>query len=114
MAIKIKSAPLDPQIADRLLDLLSTDDTYRSRFQLDPRTALTEIGYESPAPARMTACGAMPVSMPETLIDCKVNELASKEAIALARNEIRAMLTSGLNQTTPQLDVGNSARHIRK
>lgn len=106
---------MDSGIADRLLDLLSTDDTFRARFQQNPRAALEAIGYESPAPAKMTACGAMPAVTPEALIDCKVNELAPKEAIAAARSEIRTMLTCGLNQTTPALDVGGtSARHIRK
>jgi hypothetical protein len=29
-AAKMRSAPLDPQVADRLLDLLSSDDAFRS------------------------------------------------------------------------------------
>lgn len=106
MADKLRAAPLDAQLADRLLDLLSTDDDYRARFQGDPRTALREIGYESPMPARMTACGALPKEMPEALIDCTVTNLAPKAAIAAARAEIRAMLTRGLNQQTPKLDTG--------
>lgn len=108
------TAPLDPALADRLLDLLSTDDAYRARFQDDPRAALHEIGYESPAPARMTACGAMPISMPEALIDCKVENLAPKETIAAAREGIRAMLTRGLNQTTPDLNARTSAVRLFK
>lgn len=36
-AAKKRSAPLDPQVADRLLDLLSTDDTFRQLFQTSPR-----------------------------------------------------------------------------
>ena len=115
MAIKTKSAPLDPQIANRLLDLLSTDDSFRARFQHDPRAALYEIGYESPMPAKMTACGAMPTIVPETLIDCRVENLASKEVIAAARDEIRTMLTSGLTQTPPKLDTPETAsRRLRK
>ena len=111
---KTLTAPMDPAIADQLLDLLSTDDAYRTRFQNDPRAALGEIGYESPLPAKMTACGAMPVAMPEALIDCKVEELAPKEAIATARESIRAMLTRGLNQTTPDLNARTAACRVLK
>lgn len=106
MAEKMKTAPLDAQLADRLLDRLSTDDDYRARFQADPRAALHEIGYESPVPAQMTACGSLPVALPEALIDCKVEELAPKEVIAAAREEIRTMLLQGVTQTTPKLDTG--------
>lgn len=100
------SAPLSAELADRLLDLLSSDDGYRARFQRDPRAALHELGYESPLPGRMTACGTLPVAQPESLIDCRVQDLASKEAIAAARDEIRSMLTQGLTQQTPKLDTG--------
>lgn len=106
MGDPIKTAPMDAAMADRLLDLLSTDDGYRARFQQDPRAALEEIGYRSPAPGGMTACGAMPVAAPEPLIGCSVEDLAPKEAIAEARSEIRAMLTSGLSQQAPKLDTG--------
>ena len=115
MADKTTTAPLDAQLADRLLDLLSTDDAYRARFQADARAALHEIGYVSPPPARMTACGAMPDALRESLIDCKVHDLAPKEAIAAAREEIRMMLVRGLNYTTPKLDAGASSdRRLRK
>jgi hypothetical protein len=42
---KRRSAPLDPQVADRLLDLLSTDDTFRRLFTHDPRQALLQVGF---------------------------------------------------------------------
>lgn len=97
---------MDAVLADRLLDLLSTDDAYRARFQHDPRAALAEIGYVAPGPARMAANGGLPVAMPEALVDCKVETLAPKEVIAAARAEIRAMLLQGLTQQTPKLDTG--------
>jgi hypothetical protein len=76
---------------------------------------LEEIGYQSPAPAQMTACGSMPATQPETLIDCRAEVLASKEAILAARDEIRAMLTSGLAQTPPKLDARDTdSRRWRK
>ena len=102
---KALTAPLDPTIAHRLLDLLSTDDLFRERFQNDHIAALRSIGHESPEAGQMTACGLLPSAQPEAFRDCKVQELASKEAIAGAREEILAMLTQGLNQTTPKLDA---------
>jgi putative modified peptide len=106
MTAKTTTAPLSAELADRLLDLLSTDDLFRERFQRDHLAALRSIGYESPAPGLMTACGAVPAAQPEAFRDCKVTELAPKEAIAAARGEIRAMLTKGLTQQTPKLDTG--------
>jgi putative modified peptide len=99
------TAPLDPALADRLLDLLSTDDLFRERFQRDHLAALRTIGYESPTPGQMTACGLVANAQPEAFRDCKVQDLAPKEAIAAARGEIKAMLLRGLNQNTPQLDA---------
>lgn len=102
---KALTASLDPAIADRLLDLLSTDDDFRDQFQRDHLSALRGIGYESPAPAKMTACGSLPVIQSEPFADCKVEELAPKEAILAARESIRSMLLAGLAQTTPTLDA---------
>jgi putative modified peptide len=100
---KKRSAPLDPQVADRLLDLLSTDDAFRKLFMRDPRAALDQVGFvnttDLPSP---TDCFWPP-------------QLASKTQIAAARDEIRIMLTSGLAQTPPQLDANVAAsRHLRK
>ncbi len=103
------TAPLDPALADRLLDLLSTDDLFRERFQRDHLAALRTIGYESPTPGQMTACGLVANAQPEAFRDCKVQELASKDAIQAARVEIKAMLTRGLAQNTPQLDSRTSS-----
>lgn len=114
MTARTTSAPLSADITDRLLDLLSTDDLYRDRFQADPRAALVEIGYLPLPEAGMTACGALPEKLPEALIDCTVTNLAPKEAIAAARAEIRAMLTRGLNQQTPKLDTGLEAGAPRR
>lgn len=110
------TAPLDPALADRLLDLLSTDDLFRERFQRDHLATLRTIGYEPPAPGRMTACGEVsPATQMEPFRDCKIQDLASKETIREARHEIKAMLLRGLNQTVPRLDTGMTpAGLIRK
>jgi putative modified peptide len=114
MTAKPVTAPLSPEIADRLLDLLSTDDGFREAFQRDHLAALRTIGYQSPEPAKMTACGLAVQAQPEPFAGCRVDELAPKEDILAARDEIRAMLTSGLAQTSPGLDTANNARRARK
>jgi putative modified peptide len=106
MATETRTPPVAAAVADRLLDLLSTDDDYRARFQANPRIALQEIGYQPPASVGIATGGAMRIAVPEALIDCKVENLASKEVISACRDEIRAMLLRGLAQQTPQLDTG--------
>lgn len=105
-----KTAPLDPQIADRLLDLLSTDDAFRDLFQANPTEALGRLGYLPAAGAAM-----MPLDQSEqeqaqaSLTSClQVQALASKEVIAEARETIRAMLIAGLAYHSPQLDASTS------
>lgn len=107
------TAPLEARIADRLLDLLSTDDGFRDRFQRDHLSALAEIGYVPQEPGAMTACGTTVAAAPAPFRDCKVEQLASKDIIASARDEIRAMLTRGLNQNTPQLDATSNQSAYR-
>jgi putative modified peptide len=98
-----RTAPLDPQVADRLLDLLSTDDAFRRLFTREPGRALAQVGFIRPEGA----------TAPN---DCfwGITQLASKAQIAQARDEIRLMLTRGLAQTAPQLDAGLAASRTRK
>jgi putative modified peptide len=114
MAANPITAPLSPEVADRLLDLLSTDDAFREAFQRDHLDALRTLGYQSPEPAKMTACGLVVATQPEPFDSCKVTNLAPKDVIRAAREEILAMLTSGLAQTTPSLDTGNDSRRTRR
>ncbi len=107
MTMKQLTEPLDAEIADRLLDLLSTDDSFRARFQEDHLSALSTLGY-APPKAQMTACG-LTLSKPEPFADCKVHDLASKEVISSARSEIKAMLVKGLAHNVPQLDAALSS-----
>ena len=109
MAAMSRTVPLSPEVADRLLDLLSTDDAFRERFQTDPLAALYTLGYQSPEPGRMTACGLAPAAVLEPFASCRVENLADKEVIRASRSEIRTMLTAGLAQTAPQLDSGLNA-----
>ena len=101
---KQRSAPLEPQVADRLLDLLSTDDMFRRLFKRNPGKALAQVGFvESTSAPSPFGCFF------------GISKLASKAQIAEARDGIKAMLLSGLSQITPNLDAGNNtARHTRK
>lgn len=74
--------PFPPQAADRLLDLLSTDDAFRGLFTDNPTAALLQIGLSQPAveaALRESSC-------------IKVQVLASKQEIAAARAEIKEQL----------------------
>ena len=88
-------------VADRLLDLLSSDDAFRSLFMSNPREALAQVGFVN-----------------ETDLESPywcfwgISKLASKRAIAEARCEIRNLLTSELSQTATQLDAGLTARQL--
>ena len=89
---KTRKASFDPVVADRLLELLSTDDMFRDLFRRKPYQALAQVGF-SPADR-------------EDWPDCFFGiTLASKRQIAESRAEIRNMLLQGLNHTTPQLDA---------
>jgi len=100
---KKRSAPLDSQTADRLLDLLSSDDAFRRLFKRDPRRALEQVGFvESSLLASPGWCFF------------GITKLASKAQISAARVEIRTMLTSGLGQSPPLLDAANPGEARRK
>ena len=100
-AAKKRSAPLDPHVADRLLDLLSSDDAFRSLFMSNPREALAQVGFVNETDLGSPYWCFWEISKP-----------ASKRAIAEARCEIRNLLTSELSQTAPQLDAGLTARQL--
>ncbi|MEG3193278.1 NHLP-related RiPP peptide [Lysobacter sp. D1-1-M9] len=98
-----RSAPLDPKAADRLLDLLSTDDAFRRLFRRDAQKALEQVGFvESPLLASPSWCFL------------GITKLASKAQITKARATLREMLTSGLSQNPIQLDVATATRLKRK
>lgn len=72
------------ELADRLLELLSTDDGFRARFVTSPRAALAEMGYQTPE-ARLGVFGLDP-AMPFSHLE---GGLASKAALATARARLR-------------------------
>jgi putative modified peptide len=75
-----RRATLPEVIIAPLLELLSTDDAYRARFEANPRAALRELGYETPAGRE----GIRELD-PVMAFDYFHNGLASKEKIVAGR-----------------------------
>jgi putative modified peptide len=86
-----RGTPLDPQTADRLLDLLSSDNAFRRQFKKDPQGALRSLGFR---PAVQKMC--LPVSA-----------IASKAEIAAARDQLRSLvLKEGIFNTPHCFEAG--------
>ncbi|MBB3797280.1 putative modified peptide [Xanthomonas arboricola] len=87
---------LDPAVASKLIDLLSTDDTFRALFVSNTMTALQQVGHTAPED-----------DLEAFVRDCASSiQLADKDVIASARAQINTMLTSGTSHIVPQLDAG--------
>lgn len=85
-----KHAPLQPHVADKLLDLLSTDDKFRSAFKADPAAALAQVGH----PNAEQHAGKASIAEGETFYCMTADQLAPKEEIMQARDELKSYLTS--------------------
>jgi putative modified peptide len=95
---KAKAAPLDPKVADKLLDLLSTDNEFRRLFKKDPQTALVKAGHKaSKDPAALAVLAAC----------CRLDRIAPKADVIRARTKLREMLLAGLSQNPVQLDAAS-------
>lgn len=93
--------PLDPKVAEKLLGLLSTDDDFRTRFAADPTVALAEVGYKVPE-------GLSPTCMSSS-------EIASKEEIAAAKEQIKQFLTSTAAYSNPHsFEAGKISSSLRR
>jgi putative modified peptide len=121
---KKQAAPLDPKVADRLLDLLSTDNEFRRLFKKDPQAALVKAGWKPPKAAAPGVAKARkgppftPPGPPKTVPpgNClKVSRIAPKEQIIRSRAALHEQLTAGLGMTPIQLNVATTAsRRTRK
>ena len=78
------------EVADTLLDKLSSDDKFRELFERNPHAALHQIGHDTPRNL-VGIAGSDPVM-------CLTSSkgLASKEDIRAARSELMEQLTSGI------------------
>lgn len=94
-----KSAPLDPKVADKLLDLLSTDNEFRRIFKRDPQAALARVGYSD---VGMATCSA-------------IQAIAPKRELIAAREQLKAHLASaGLFRDPHCFEAGKVTRTLRR
>ncbi|HEY0661618.1 MAG TPA: NHLP-related RiPP peptide [Lysobacter sp.] len=101
---KPRTVPMTHAAAIKLVDLLATSDEFRDVFMRDARMALETWQFDQD-------------TIDWFWWDCKmgINQLASKEVIAEARDEIVSMLMGALAQTTPKLDSGlESSRRLKQ
>ena len=82
-----RSASLPAAVIEQLLDLLTADDGFRTRFEANPREALREIGYETPS----EQAGNRELD-PVMAFDYFHGGLASKSKIAAGRERWLAQL----------------------
>ncbi|MGH8025561.1 MAG: NHLP-related RiPP peptide [Pseudoxanthomonas sp.] len=97
------SARISPQVADRLLELLGTDDVFRQLFKNDPKQALLKVGFVEPASE---------ISPVYCLTG--IEKLASKDVIIQSRESIKAYLTAGLGMTPIQLNARSSNASFKR
>ena len=104
-----KTAPLDPKVAGKLLDKLSTDNEFRRLFKKDPKAALISVGYKEP---KEDGTGRKPNPIYSC---CQVERIAPKADVVKARDSLQALLTSGLALSPIHLNVATTAsRRTRK
>lgn len=103
-----KTAPLDPKVASKLLDKLSTDNEFRRLFKKDPKAALISVGYKEPL---QTGTGGRQRRIYDC---CTVERIAPKADIIKAREAIMTMFTSGLGHQPIQLNASTAVRRTRK
>lgn len=82
--------PLDPKVARRFLDLMSTDNEFRRLFKKDAQAALVKAGWRPPkgppgtVPLQYGACMQMQAG----------ERIATKQQIVRARARLEQAMTS--------------------
>ena len=105
-----KHEPLPLHVADRLLELLSSDDEFRTRFKKDPAAALAQVGH----PSAEQYAGKEAIAKGEPFYCMTTNELASKEEIQQSREELKSYLTTYSNHTVIYaFESGKTASTLR-
>lgn len=118
-----QSEPLSPKVADRLLELLSTDNEFRRLIKKDPQAAFIQAGYK---PSKELAAwlkefpgkGPRPrlpahVSAPPWMC-CNIDRIAPKANIVSSREQLKGVLTQGMNQSPIMLSLVPSSRKLAK
>jgi putative modified peptide len=91
--------PLDPKVADKLLDLLGTDNEFRRLFKKDAVAALAQVGYPAAQELVDRTRPPRPPNAPPPFACMRVEHIAPKAEIAAARDELRDYLTAAGNHT---------------
>jgi len=104
-----KPTPLDPKVADKLLDLLGTDNEFRRLFKKDPGAALVKAGYKLPK-----GDSAAAENLQRLHGRLQVEKIAPKAAVQKARQEIKTSLISELAMQPIQLNVPSSAARRKR
>lgn len=92
MDMRIAPAGLETKVANRLLDLLSTDDAFRALFVSDTKAALEFAGY-------VHADNRLP--NPAICFWPTTGELASKEALSAAKAKLMTVICSIQGMESP-------------
>ncbi len=118
-----QSEPLSPKVADKLLDLLSTDNEFRRLIKKDPQAAFIQAGYK---PSKELAAwlkqfpgkGPRPPLPPHVptppWLCCKIDRIAPKAKVVAMRGTLHSMFTSGSAHQPIELNVGTASRRLRK
>ena len=85
MDMRVAPAGLETKVANRLLDLLSTDDAFRALFVSDTKSALEVAGY-------IHADDRLP--NPAICFWPTTGKLASKEDLSAAREKLMTVICS--------------------
>ncbi len=109
-----QSEPLSPKVADRLLELLSTDNEFRRLIKKDPEAAFIQAGYK---PSKELAAwlnlppvkGKRPplppgVPMPPWMC-CNISRIAPKSVVIASKQELKSMFTLGMSFIPHKLDM---------
>ena len=92
-AVSNPAFEISEEIADKLLDKLSSDHEFRAEFLRSPRIALAYLGHEAAAKANMGDKGVW------SCMQCI--ELASPEAIKAGRDDLRRQFISSKATLNP-------------
>ena len=92
-----EKGPMDLVVAERLLHLLGTDNSFRRLFRKDPLAALLEAGYKFAVSSKDNAHRG--AQFLPTLSCLAVSKLASKKEIQRSSKKIISFLTSNTNHT---------------
>lgn len=93
-----KSEALSPKVADRLLELLSTDNEFRRLIKKDPQAAFLKAGYK---PSKEVLAGT--ASAP--WMCCNISRIAPKAQVVASRQELKSMFTLGMSFIPQRLDL---------